>query len=232
MKKNICIILVISGIIILGISNIANTYSQKMDTSNTLQQESSNIILLTTNNNMSSNSVKTINAQSTLLVKLLSNNLEDHVQKTAAILNITSKLPQVRNASYAHLLNQTLMSLHGIPKDADLQKRQVAQNILSAYKELQIIIFIMPNGDIYFDEPYSRQQISTVTNLTFRDYFKGVLKTNDTYLGDPSTSASSGQRLSVIAVPVYSLKDNSTFVGIWAGEKISMFLVKRSNHLI
>ena len=75
----------------------------------------------------------------------------------------------------------------------------------------------MPNGDIYFDEPYSRQQISKVNNLAFRDYFKGLLKTNDTYLGDPSTSASSGQRQSVIAVPVYSLNDNSILVGVWAG---------------
>ena len=75
----------------------------------------------------------------------------------------------------------------------------------------------MPNGDIYFDEPYSRQQISTTTNLGFRDYFKGVIRTNDTYLGDLSASASSGQRQSVIAVPVYSLEDNSTLVGVWAG---------------
>jgi hypothetical protein len=75
----------------------------------------------------------------------------------------------------------------------------------------------MPNGDIYFDEPYSRQQISTTTNLAFRDYFKGAIETNDIYLGDPTPSASSGQMQSVIAVPVYSLKDNSTIAGLWAG---------------
>lgn len=147
------------------------------------------------------------------------------MQKTSKIifkmqepsLNLTSKLPQVRNVSFAHLLNQTLMTLHGIPKNADMQKRQVAQILLSNYKDFQIIIFVMPNGDIYFDEPYSRQQLSTVNSLAFRDYFKGQLKTNDTYLGDPSTSVSTGQRQSVIAVPVHSLNDNSTIVGIWDG---------------
>ena len=152
-----------------------------------------------------------------LIAKILAKNLENRLQKAGALLGITSALPQVRNVSYAHFLNQTLDTLHGIPKDADIQKRQVAQSILSKYKDLQIIIFIMPNGDIYFDEPYYRQQASITTNLAFRDYFKGVIRTNDTYLGDPTPSASSGQMQSVIAIPVYSLKDNSTIVGVWAG---------------
>jgi hypothetical protein len=170
--------------------------------------------LVQTNNDKNNNTT----TQSTLTItNLLANNLENQLQKAGAILNITSQLSQVRNISYAHLLNQTLKTLHGIPKDADIQKRQVAQNILSNYKGFQIIIFIMPSGDVYFDEPYSRQQISTTTNLAFRDYFQGVLKTHDIYLGDPSISMSSGQLQSVIAVPVYSLKDNSSLVGIWSG---------------
>ena len=152
-----------------------------------------------------------------LITNILAKNLENHLQKAGAILEITSKLPQVRNIPFVHLLNQTLRTEHGIPQYADTQKRQIAQNILSNYKDLQIIIFIMPNGDIYFDEPYSRQQISTTTNLDFRDYFQGVVKTKSIYLGNPSTSASSGQRQSVIAVPVFSLKDNSTLVGVWGG---------------
>jgi cache domain-containing protein len=165
------------------------------------------------------NNDKNTTTQSALTItKLLANNLENRLQKAGAILNVTSQLPQVREVSYTNLLNQTLKTLHGIPKDADIQKRQVAQNILSNYRDLQIIIFIMPNGDVYFDEPYSRQQISTTTNLTFRDYFQGVVKTHDIYLGDPSISMSSGQLQSVIAVPVYSLKDNSSLVGIWSGD--------------
>lgn len=152
-----------------------------------------------------------------LITKILAKNLENHLQKAGSLLGITSALPQVRNVSYANFLNQTLDTLHGIPKDADMQKRQVAQSILSKYKDFQIIIFIMPNGDIYFDEPYSRQQATTTTSLAFRDYFKGVIRTNDTYLGDPAPSASSGQLQSVISIPVYSLKDNSTIVGVWAG---------------
>lgn len=188
------------------------TFSQTIKP-NTSTQMSSNET--SSNNDL----IKTNGAESTstLIVKLLSNNVEDRLHKAGSILNITSKLPQVRNASFAYLLNQTLSTLHGIPEDTDTEKRKVAQNILSSYKDFQIILFIMPNGDIYFDEPYSRQQNSTTTNLAFRDYFQGAIRTNDTYLGNVNTSASSGQRQALIAVPVYSLKDNSTVVGVWAG---------------
>lgn len=153
----------------------------------------------------------------TIITKILAKNLENHIQNAGAVLNMTSQLPQVREVPLSHMLNQTLTTLHGIPQDADIQKRLVAQNILSSYKDFQIIIFIMPNGDIYLDEPYSRQIMSTETNLGFRDYFKGVTDTNEIYIGDPSPSVSSGQLQSIIAVPVFSLKDNSTMVGIWAG---------------
>jgi C4-dicarboxylate-specific signal transduction histidine kinase len=76
----------------------------------------------------------------------------------------------------------------------------------------------MPNGDIYFEEPYSEQISYSTSNLSFRDYFQGAIKTNQTYLGNVLTSATgSGVKTAAIAVPVYSLKDNSTIVGVWAG---------------
>ncbi len=76
----------------------------------------------------------------------------------------------------------------------------------------------MSNGDMYFVEPYSVQQTLTLSNYAFRDYFQGAIKTNDTYLGNVITIATlSGVRITVIDVPVYSLKDNSTIVGVWDG---------------
>jgi hypothetical protein len=153
-----------------------------------------------------------------LIVKLLADNLENHLQKAGSLLIVTSKLPQVRNTTYAYLLNQTLSTLHGIPQNVDVEKRQIAQTILSSNKDLFEVVFIMPNGDIYFDEPYSEQKILTTTNLAFRDYFQGAIRTNDTYLGNVITSVASPVREALIAVPVYSLKDNSTTIaGVWAG---------------
>ncbi|HEY7082452.1 MAG TPA: cache domain-containing protein [Nitrososphaeraceae archaeon] len=198
-------------VVILGLQGIVTVHDKGVLVAATMSN------INNSNNITNSNSNNTQNNNNILLTKVLAKNLENHLQKAGAIIKITSKLPQVRNVSYAHLLNQTLNTLHGIPQQADIQKRQVAKAMLSSNSDFQIVIFIMPNGDIYFDEPYSRQQISTTTNLAFRDYFKGVIRTNDIYLGDPTPSASSGQMQSIIAIPVYSLKDNSTVAGVWAG---------------
>ena len=43
-----------------------------------------------------------------LITDILAKNLENRIQKAGAILQVTSKLPQVRDVPYAHLLNQTL----------------------------------------------------------------------------------------------------------------------------
>jgi hypothetical protein len=171
-------------------------------------------------NAVTSNTSNTTNNNSTnnLITNILAKNLENHLLKAGAILNITSKLPEVRSVPYAHLLNQTLHTLYGIPQQADIEKRQVANNILASHGDLYEIFFMMPNGDMYMLEPYSTQQILTANNYAFRDYFKGAIKTYDTYLGNVIvTTAASGNREAVIAIPVYSLKDNSTIAGVWAG---------------
>jgi hypothetical protein len=155
--------------------------------------------------------------KNSLITNVLAKNLENRIQKAGAILEITSKLPQVRDVPYAHLLNQTLNTLHGIPQYADIEKRQVVKNLLSSNNDLYEIFLLMPNGNMYFLEPYSIQQTLTLNNFAFRDYFQGAIKTNDTYLGNVhTTAAASGARTAKIAVPVYSLKDNSTIAGVWA----------------
>lgn len=165
------------------------------------------------------NTTDSRNIQNNLLItNILAKNLENHIQKAGAILEITSKLPQVRDVPFANLLNQTLNTLHGIPQYADIEKRQIAQNILSSNSDLRDVFFIMRNGDMYFDEPYSEQQSSSKSNFAFRDYFQGAIKTNATYLRKVvTTTGASGARGAVIAVPVYSIKDNSTIVGVLGG---------------
>jgi hypothetical protein len=166
------------------------------------------------------NTTDTNNTQNniSLITNILANKLENHIQKAGAILEITSKLPQVRNLPYAHLLNLTLNTLHGIPQNADIEKRQLGISIISSNNDLYEIFFIMPNGNMYFLEPYSIQKTLSKNNYAFRDYFREAIAGNDTYLGDGlNTAAASGIRTAQIAVPVYSLKDNSTIAGVWAG---------------
>ncbi len=71
----------------------------------------------------------------------------------------------------------------------------------------------MPNDDTYIVEPYSTREVLVVNNYAFRDYFQGAIKTRDIYLGNVLvTAATSGVIEAGIAVPTYSLKDNSTIV--------------------
>ena len=155
-----------------------------------------------------------------LIVKLLADNLEDRLNKSAAILEITSRLPELKNVSYANSIDTTL---HGIPQDLDIEKRKIAQDILTADRDFQVIFFLLSNGDMYLEEPYSRQQNLTRNNFAFRDYYKGALSTGETYLGNVIISASSGLPQTYIAVPVYSAgnnrdSDNATSLsGVWAG---------------
>jgi hypothetical protein len=167
----------------------------------------------------------TIPADRSLLLKLLADNLENRLNKSAAILEVTGQLQQVKNVSYASSISS---ELHGIPKDLDNAKRKVAHDILASDKDLQVIFFLMPNGDVYMLEPYSRQLNQTGNNFAYRDYYKGAVSTGDTYLGNVVISTSSGLPQSNIAVPLYSsaidnngnrnnTSNNMTLLGLWSG---------------
>lgn len=142
---------------------------------------------------------QTTNNNNTSLISLLANNLANRLNKSAAILQITSNLPEVKNHTYASFLNQ---SLHGIPANVDIQKRNVARDILSADKDFGVIFFLMPNGLVYMEEPYSRQHNLTTSNLGFRDFFKGAVNTHMPNLGNVVISASSHRPQTNIAVPM------------------------------
>lgn len=190
--------------------SISAVYIQHMFVEPICAQTADSTNYVTTNSNNAQNNIS-------LITNILVKNLENRIHKAGAILEITSKLPEVRDVPYEQFLNKTLNSLHGIPQYEDIEKRQVGSNVLSSNNDLYEIFFVIPNGNMYFLEPYSIQQTLTLNNFAFRDYFQGAIKTNDTFLGNVhNTAAASGARTAKISVPVYSLKDNSTVVGVWA----------------
>ena len=165
---------------------------------------------------LSSNNATTLGSK-ILNIKLLADNLENRLNKSAAILEITSKLPEVRNVSFASSINNTL---RGIPKDTDLAKRNVAQGILSKYNDFRVIALLMPNGNMYMEEPYSRQLNLSKTNFAFRDYYKGAVSTHNTYLGNLIIASCCGLPQANMAVPIYSSENNTnnpSLVGVWYG---------------
>ena len=152
-------------------------------------------------------------------LKLLANGLESRLNKSAAILELTSKLPEVKSVPYSNSISP---KLHGIPKDVDISERKVAQSILSVDKDFRVVFFLMPNGDIYLDEPYSLQANLTKNNFAYRDYYKGAINTHDTYIGNVVISNSTGLPTPFMSVPIYSSVSgnndhNGTLIGIWAG---------------
>jgi hypothetical protein len=83
---------------------------------------------------------------------------------------------------------------------------------------LSAAYFLLPNGDVYLLEPYARQQNLTVNNLGFRDYFKGVIASHNTYLGGVIQSASIHRPTADIAIPIYSyVKGAQVLSGVWDG---------------
>jgi hypothetical protein len=176
-----------------------------------------------------------------IILKLLSNIIETRINKSSSLLELTSKLPEVTNVSYANMITEKFM---GIPQNLDLQKRDIARDILEKNKDIASIFFVIPKGDTYIGEPYPDQQQLPRLNYADRDWYKGVTRTNDTYTSAVFLSAAIHVPAIAMAVPVYGNKDNQTLppsiVGYWVGiinpvkinEDISGFNLLNSNNKI
>ncbi len=132
--KSVALVLVLVGIVAAAFSTLllfqaAYAFSSNLTgTDRTIQATP----IASSENQLSPSSISSNNATTLgskiLNIRLLTDNLEIRLNKSAAILEITSKLPEVRKVSFASSINNTL---NGIPKDTDLAKRKVAQDILT-----------------------------------------------------------------------------------------------------
>jgi hypothetical protein len=147
-------------------------------------------------------------------LNLVSNIIENRIEKAAAILENTSKLPNMREPLLLNLFNPVIK---GIPQNTDLNRRQIGQEVLSKNPdEFVAFLFQMPNGSVYLLEPFARQQNLSTYDLSHRDYYKGAKETNHIFLSNVITSASSGRNQAQLAIPVFSQagSQNGTLVGI------------------
>jgi hypothetical protein len=189
-------IIAISSSIILFSANssfISSIYAQDTHYSNNNINENNNSLLLNELTN-------------------IKNILESKVTKVATALQIASSLPQILQPPDINLIDS---KINGIPEDADIEKRKIAKILLDQFNKFSSIVFLLNNGDVYFDEPFERQLNLTTNNLSFRDYYQVVEQTKKTYLSDAIISKSSGRNLAVIATPVIN-KEND-MIGILYG---------------
>src|SRR5918993_3263708 len=140
-------------------------------------------------------------------LEYIKNILESKVTKLATALQIASSLPQILQPPDINLIDP---KVNGIPEDADIEKRKIAKILLDQFNEFLSFVFVLNNGDVYFDEPFERQLNRTVTNLAFRDYYQAVEQTKKTYLSDAIISITTGRNLAVIATPVINNENNMT----------------------
>jgi sensor domain CHASE-containing protein len=200
MRKMITVILLTS--ITIAMVSVINTISPQTSSAVYAQGSNKNI-----------NSSLYYLASNGTLANILSNNLVNYLNESASIIKLTSMIPDVSNAKFANKINS---SLHGIADSDDVKKRQIADNILQHSDTLYAITFLMPNGDMYMEEPYSRQLDLSRNNFAFRDYYQGAIETKQAFLGDAIVSSSTGETVALISVPIYSQK-NQSLLGIWSG---------------
>jgi len=163
----------------------------------------------TNNNNSSLNRL----AYNGTLAKIISGNLVNYLNESASILQLTSIMQEVSNVQYSDKINS---SLHGISESDDIEKRQIAASILEHADTFEAITYLLPNGDLYMEEPYDRQLGQSRDNFAYRDYYQGAVNTRQAFLGDVIVSSSTGDKVALISVPIYS-KEDSSLVGIWSG---------------
>jgi hypothetical protein len=135
------------------------------------------------------------------MVKLLTDMVENRLHQASVLLEITSVDPVVQKTRFAYSISKVYM---GIPGNLDLQKRKIAQDILSKDRDFGSVYFTMPNGKVYIGEPFSNQKQLPRLNYADRDWYKGVTALNNTYISSVFVSASIHAPATAIAVPVYN----------------------------
>src|SRR5918994_1407026 len=182
--------IIITSIILFSANSpsLSSIYAQDTQYSNNNTNESNNSSLLNELEN-------------------IKNILESKVTKLATALQIASSLPQMLQPPDVNLIDP---KVNGIPEDADIEKRKIGKILLDQFKEFFSVVFLLNNGNVYFDEPFERQLNRTTTNLSFRDYYQAVEQTKKTYLSDAIISTTTGRNLAVIATPVINKENEMT----------------------
>ena len=155
------------------------------------------------------------------MLTLFANWLSDKIPRAVDDLEISSRDETVMNVPF--LMNVS-HDINGIPSNLDLDKRNLAKDILQRNTDIASIFFVLPNGDIYLGEPYMDQEQLPRINFADREWYKGVVKNNQTYISSIFMSASINAPAIAIAVPVYSPTGDlesqvgsSSLSGYWVG---------------
>lgn len=114
-------------------------------------------------------------------------------------------------------LSDTLIdpSLHGVPADAAVTKREIAADLLRYSASVRHISLLRANGDVYLMEPYKEQLKLSHTNLAYNAWYQELMSTGKTVISDLVICPADQEPTVVIAVPVRGT--DGRIAGILAG---------------
>ena len=157
-------------------------------------------------------------------VQALSSRFALRLQYVTGLMELVSQtFPMTKPPIYSNLISD---HSKGIPQDADTEKREIVRNMFDKKLDLEYIFYTMPNGDIYFLEPFSSQVKLSQLNFAFRDWYLGAMSTGSTYVSEVYVSANEKHNVIAIAVPIYN-NVNQTLNGIFVGA-LDLGAVQRS----
>ena len=156
-----------------------------------------------------------------IILNLFANLLDSKISRAVDDLEISSRDETLKEVQF---LKNVSSNYNGIHSTLDLDKRNLAKDILQRNTDIASIFFVLPNGDIYLGEPYMDQEQLQRINFADREWYKGVVKNNQTYISSIFMSASINAPAIAIAVPVYSPTGDlesqvgsSSLSGYWVG---------------
>lgn len=157
-------------------------------------------------------------------VLALSSRFDLRLQYVTGIIELTAQNPtMISSPTHANLISE---QLKGIPENMESEKRGEARKILDKKFDLDYVFYAMPNGDIYFLEPFSSQVNLSQLNFAFRDWYSGATGTGTTYVSEVYVSANEKHNVIAIAVPMYA-DSGQTLNGIFVGA-LNLGKVQRS----
>lgn len=153
-----------------------------------------------------------IESERLITINQIASRTELRIDNAIKILQILSTNEHIASPPSTTFIDS---QLHGIPENLDIVRRKEMRNVFDTYGGFQNMLFLLPNGDVYINEPFFFQKNLTVSNFAFRDWYKEVVATSDVVVSDVVISKSSGKPNIVIALPVFS--QDGSFQGILTG---------------
>lgn len=78
----------------------------------------------------------------------------------SSLMTLTGRLPQLAGAC---CVAETRPELHGVPQGVEVEKREIAKQIMAQNRDVEAVAFLLPDGEMYVEEPFERQMNLTRT---------------------------------------------------------------------